>query len=232
MLIELRDLHFKWPGNPRDTLCIPQFSLSAEEKLFLHGPSGSGKSTLLALLAGIQSPDSGQLTVLGQDLAKLSAPQRDHFRANHLGYVFQQFNLLPYLSVRQNVLLGCQFSRLRRQRATGLAGSPEKQALALLAQLELGDLADRPARALSVGQQQRVAVARALIGAPELLIADEPTSALDEARRDAFVSLLFACAEQQRTAVVLVSHDPRLAEGFDRSLNLSELNTASQVDHV
>ncbi|WP_028452773.1 ABC transporter ATP-binding protein [Chitinilyticum aquatile] len=232
MLIDLRELEFGWPGSKSPALCIGQFTLAPAEKLFLYGPSGCGKSTLLALLAGIHWPQTGQIKILGQDLAALSASARDQFRADHMGYVFQQFNLLPYLPVLQNVLLGCRFSRQRQQRARAIAGTPERQAMDLLERLDLGGLASQQARQLSVGQQQRVAVARALIGAPEILIADEPTSALDEARRDAFVSLLFDCASQQQTAVLMVSHDARLASGFDRSLSLPELNTANGDMHA
>ncbi|WP_197053803.1 ABC transporter ATP-binding protein [Chitinibacter sp. ZOR0017] len=227
MLLELADVTFSWPGAARPTLQLAQFNLAAGERLFLRGPSGSGKSTLLALLTGIQRPQSGQVRLLGHDLTALSGPQRDHLRADHLGYVFQQFNLLPYLSVLDNVLLSCQFSRLRRQRATTLAGSPEAQARELLTRLDLAAYLSRPVAALSVGQQQRVALARALIGAPELLIADEPTSALDAERRDAFIELLFDCANAQQTAILLVSHDPQLAHHFDRQLSLPAINQAA-----
>ncbi len=223
MLIDINDLQFTWPGNPRPTLDIPSFSLTQGERLFLHGPSGSGKSTLLSLLTGIHLAQSGSIRILGQNLAQLSGTKRDRFRADHLGYVFQQFNLLSYLSVLDNVLLPCQFSQLRTQRA----GNPKMQALHLLDRLDLHRHLHQPVNALSVGQQQRVALARALIGAPEILIADEPTSALDAERRGAFIELLFECAAEHGTAILLVSHDPQLATQFDRSVNLPTLNHAA-----
>ncbi len=227
MLIELADVQFTWRGAKHATLDIPQFSLAAGERLFLHGPSGSGKSTLLSLLTGIHMPQRGEIRILGQNLAALSNTARDHFRADHIGYVFQQFNLLSYLSVLDNVLLSCQFSKIRRERAQAFSGSTKAQALHLLDRLDLTPYLERPVSALSVGQQQRVALARALIGAPEILIADEPTSALDAERRSAFIELLFECAHEHNTAVLMVSHDPQLAATFDRSVSLSSLNRCS-----
>jgi putative ABC transport system ATP-binding protein len=233
VLIELSNLQFSWRGAARPTLDIPEFSLVRGERLFLHGPSGSGKSTLLSLLTGIHLPQQGKIRILGQDLAALSGPARDHFRADHLGYVFQQFNLLPYLSVLDNVLLACQFSQLRRARAIEFSGSAKAQALHLLERLDLGPQLNQAVSALSVGQQQRVALARALIGAPEILIADEPTSALDAERRAAFIALLFECAHEHQTAVLMVSHDPQLAAAFDRSVSLTTLNRIQpEASHV
>ncbi|STQ91356.1 ABC transporter ATP-binding protein [Iodobacter fluviatilis] len=225
-MIQIENLQFSWPGSARPTLSIPEFKLAKAEHLFLHGPSGSGKSTLLSLLTGIHLPQSGRIKILGQDLSRLSGPGRDRFRADHLGYVFQQFNLLPYLSVLDNVLLPCQFSKLRRQRT----GEPKAQALHLLERLDLHTHLHQSVSALSVGQQQRVALARALIGAPEILIADEPTSALDAERRGAFIELLFECAKEHQTAILLVSHDPQLAMHFDRSVSLPAINTMETHD--
>jgi putative ABC transport system ATP-binding protein len=228
VLIELSNLQFTWRGARQTTLDIPTFSLASAERLFLHGPSGSGKSTLLSLLTGIHLPNQGEVRILGQNLATLSGPARDRFRADHLGYVFQQFNLLPYLSVLDNVLLPCQFSKLRRERASQSSGSPKAQALHLLDRLDLTSHLQQAVSTLSVGQQQRVALARALIGAPEILIADEPTSALDAERRSAFIELLFECASEHQTAVLLVSHDPQLASSFDRSVSLATINRAAR----
>ncbi len=231
MLIELADVQFTWRGAKHATLDIPQFSLAAGERLFLHGPSGCGKSTLLSLLTGIHLPQRGEIRILEQSLTTLSNAARDHFRADHIGYVFQQFNLLSYLSVLDNVLLSCQFSKIRRERASRFSGSrtgsAKAQALHLLDRLDLTAYLERPVSALSVGQQQRVALARALIGAPEILIADEPTSALDAERRSAFIELLFECAQEHNTAVLMVSHDPQLAATFDRSVSLASLNRCS-----
>ena len=228
-LIELSDLGFAWPGQA-ELLDIPAFTLQRGESLFLKGPSGSGKTTLLGLLGGVQKPQRGQIQVLGQNLSQLSAGARDRFRVDHTGYIFQQFNLLPFLSVRENVQLPCHFSRLRAQRARQRHGSVDQATVILLAHLGLDqpDLLERRADALSIGQQQRVAAARALIGQPELVIADEPTSALDADARAAFLQLLFAECREAGSSLLFVSHDQSLAPRFDRSLSLAELNRATQ----
>lgn len=222
--IAARGLRYRWPGQPRDCLEIAELSVVRGERVFLHGESGSGKSTLLALLAGVLLPGAGELAVLGQPLAALSAAKRDAFRVDHLGILFQQFNLIPYLSVLDNVLLPCRFSKRRRARCV----EPLADAHRLLEHLEIGsELHARPAHQLSVGQQQRVAAARALIGGPELVIADEPTSALDAARQCAFIDLLGRECAASGAALVFVSHDLRLADHFDRSLDLCHLSSAS-----
>lgn len=219
--IAIRDLAFRWPATCAGegfALDLPALTVNPESSLFLHGPSGSGKSTLLNLVGGVLTPQSGHIELLGQPFSALPAARRDAFRADHLGFIFQQFNLIPYLSVLDNVLLPCRFSARRARRA----GAPEAEARRLLAALDLeAALLDRPAAALSVGQQQRVAAARALIGQPEILIADEPTSALDAERQRAFVALLLSEAKRAGSAVIFVSHDVRLAEQFDHRLALT-----------
>ncbi|MCD5994671.1 ABC transporter ATP-binding protein [Pseudomonas sp. CDFA 602] len=227
-LIELSDLSFNWPGQPQ-LLDIPTFRLETGETLFLKGPSGSGKTTLLGLLGGVQKPTSGSIRLLGQDLSALSAAARDRFRVDHTGYIFQQFNLLPFLSVRENIELPCHFSKVRAERAKQRHGSVENATTTLLAHLGLKDPAMllRRADSLSIGQQQRVAAARALIGQPELVIADEPTSALDADSREAFIRLLFAECREAGASLLFVSHDQSLAPLFDRNLSLSDLNRAA-----
>jgi len=231
-LIELNDLGFAWPGQA-ELLDIPAFTLQRGESLFLKGPSGSGKTTLLGLLGGVQKPGRGSLKLLGQELAKLSYGARDRFRVDHTGYIFQQFNLLPFLSVRENVELPCRFSRSRAQRASERHGSVDAAAAQLLEHLGLkAELLERRADSLSIGQQQRVAAARALIGQPELVIADEPTSALDHDAREAFLQLLFAECRAAGASLLFVSHDQSLAPLFDRSVSLAELNRASKPVEV
>jgi putative ABC transport system ATP-binding protein len=227
-LIQLSNLGFAWPGQP-ELLDIDAFTLQRGESLFLKGPSGSGKTTLLGLLGGVQKPDRGRIELLGQDLSQLSAGARDRFRVDHTGYVFQQFNLLPFLSVRENVELPCHFSKLRTSRAVQRHGSVAEATRALLAHLGLqqAELLQRRAGELSIGQQQLVAAARALIGQPELVIADEPTSALDTDAREAFLELLFAECRAAGSSLLFVSHDQSLAHLFDRSLSLAELNKAT-----
>ena len=227
-LIDLTDLGFAWPGQA-ELLDIPAFTLQQGESLFLKGPSGSGKTTLLGLLGGVQQPGRGQVRLLGQDLAALSAGARDRFRVDHTGYIFQQFNLLPFLSVRENVELPCRFSKSRAQRASQRHGSVDAAAKRLLEHLGLKtELLERRADSLSIGQQQRVAAARALIGQPELVIADEPTSALDHDAREAFLQLLFAECREAGASLLFVSHDQSLAPLFDRSLSLLDLNRAAR----
>ena len=205
-------------------LAIDRLDIAAGRKLFLYGPSGCGKSTLLGLLAGVLVARQGHAALLGQDWAALRGGARDARRADHVGVIFQQFNLLPYLSVLDNVLLPCRFSRLRAARC---AGGPAAAARSLLQRVALPQvLWARRADALSVGQQQRVAAARALIGAPELVIADEPTSALDAALRDDFMALLLDECGALGSTLVFVSHDDRLAARFDERLSLPELNGA------
>jgi putative ABC transport system ATP-binding protein len=227
-VIVIEALRFAWPGAVGDSLRIDELTLDAGSTLFLHGPSGCGKSTLLGLLAGVLVPSRGRVSLLGTDWSTLSGARRDAFRADHVGYVFQQFNLLPYLSLVDNVLLPCRFSALRRQRADAKSGSARAEAQSLLQRVGLPQsLWQRQASALSVGQQQRVAAARALIGQPELVIADEPTSALDTDLRDGFMNLLLGECEAAGSTLVFVSHDQRLAVRFDRQVSLASINRAS-----
>jgi putative ABC transport system ATP-binding protein len=228
-MIELHALRYRWPGSVNDCLAIDELRVAAGGTLFLHGPSGGGKSTLLGLLAGVLLPRQGTVSLLGTDWASLSGARRDAFRADHVGYIFQQFNLLPYLSVLDNVLLPCRFSGLRRQRAAAASGSAQAAARMLLQRVGLSEaLWTRRAATLSVGQQQRVAAARALIGQPELVIADEPTSALDSALRDSFMALLLQQCRDAGSTLVFVSHDERLAALFSQTVSLPQINRATQ----
>lgn len=222
-VLQLDAIRFGW--GDQVLLDIPWLTLAAGERVFLHGPSGSGKSTLLNLLAGTLAPQAGRIVLGGEDLTALPARKRDRARSDHLGFVFQQFNLLPFLSVRENVLLPCRFSRRRHARALAADGSLEAAAARLLGALGLsGDLLARRADTLSVGQQQRVAAARALVGEPEVVMADEPTSALDADAREDFMRLLFAECARTHAALLFVSHDRGLEAGFERVLGLPALN--------
>lgn len=217
-VIRIRDLHFTWPASHIPCLALPTLDVRRGERLFLHGESGAGKSTLLNLIGGVMLPEKGDIEILGQSLTALSASARNHFRVDHAGFIFQQFNLIPYLSVLDNVLLPCRFSA-ERTRRTG--NSPPDEARRLLAALDLAPgLAHRPAASLSVGQQQRVSAARALIGRPELILADEPTSALDPRRQAAFIELLMKEVAASGGTLLFVSHDQRLVTHFDRSVEL------------
>ena len=206
-------------GEPLTILHENSFAVAAGETVAIVGASGSGKSTLLGLLAGIQTANHGTLEVLGQPLARLSGRARDHFRAANLGYIFQQFNLLPFLSVLDNVTAALTFSPEKRAR---LQGSPEQEARRLLGELQLPDEAlHRPVHALSIGQQQRVAAARALIGSPPLVIADEPTSALDVSVRNEVLHILDHLVRERGMGLIFISHDLHLVQSFcDRVITI------------
>ena len=227
-LLQVRSLRFGWQTKQAPLLDIQALELSRGESLFLYGPSGCGKSSLLGLLGGVLLPQHGSVSVLGQDFSAMRGLQRDRFRVDHSGFIFQQFNLIPYLDVIDNVLLPCRFSKRRATRASASDGSPVRSAMRLLEALGLeSTLARRKTIDLSVGQQQRVAAARALIGSPELLIADEPTSALDADAQHAFLSLLFSECAHAASTLVFVSHDRGLAGRFDRHIDLPALSRSS-----
>ena len=229
-VVALHDLRFGWPGHA-PVIDIADFSIAAGERVFLAGPSGSGKSTLLGLIGGVLQADSGAITVLGSELSDLSTAERDRRRSDYVGFIFQLFNLLPYLSVIENVTLTCRFSARRKERALRNAATPEAEAARLLQNLGIpADMHTRRVTDLSIGQQQRVAAARALIGAPELLVADEPTSALDHDLRSRFIDLLLGECSANGSAVLFVSHDLSLGPQFDRQVALGEINRAGVSD--
>jgi len=224
--IELEQVEFGWGNAPR-LLGIEHLKIERGERVFLRGPSGSGKSTLLGLIGGVLVPSRGSVKLLGTDIAGFGAAARDQFRGEHLGFIFQMFNLIPYLNVLQNVLLPTEFSRARRDR---VGRDQPVEALRLLQALGLtGDLLDRSVTQLSIGQQQRVAAARALLGRPEILIADEPTSALDADTRAGFLELLLNECRELGTTLLFVSHDTSLQPHFDRSLAMADINTLTAV---
>jgi len=218
--ISIQSLVFAY-GNGPEIIDISHLTIAAGERVFLHGPSGCGKTTLLGLLTGILPSPRGSVRVLGRALDTMSSAERDRFRGDHVGYLFQMFNLLPYLDALENITLPLRINSGRRAK---LKGSPIDEARRIAGSLGIGELLDRPVTKLSVGQQQRVAAARALIGSPELLICDEPTSALDEVHRDSFLDLLVKTASANKTTVVFVSHDRNLATRFDRSIDLAAIN--------
>jgi putative ABC transport system ATP-binding protein len=222
--VTLRNVRFAYRP-PVEILNIPEMRIGSGEKVFLFGPSGSGKTTLLGLIAGVLPARAGSVSVLGQDLTRMSSAARDAFRGAHIGYIFQLFNLIPYLSVLENVMLPCQVNAVRKQRLGKT--TVEDVARELLHRLGLGTLAAEQVTRLSVGQQQRVAVARALLGRPEIIMADEPTSSLDTDHQAQFLQVLFDCCGDAGTTLIFVSHDRSLLPLFDRGLSLPTLNTVS-----
>lgn len=221
-VIDLQGVEFRYPEAKQKTLSISSLKIDKEERIFLYGPSGSGKSTLLEILAGVLLPQKGKVQILEKDLTQMTSAQRDQFRAGHLGYVFQNFNLIPYLSVEENIELPLALSSDRRQRLQGKSISEEIHHLC--DKLGILELRARRVTELSVGQQQRVAVARALLGKPEIILADEPTSSLDHDHREKFIQLLFQVCTEQKTTVIFVSHDRTLEKLFSRVISFQEIN--------
>jgi putative ABC transport system ATP-binding protein len=219
--IEIKDIRFAYKNGP-SILEGCDLTAKAGERLFLFGPSGSGKTTLLSLITGILRPDSGTVHVLGEDMHALASSERDELRGSRMGYIFQMFNLLPYLTALENILLPCRMNPLRAARVA----EPVKEAEHLMEKLGISALRDVQPFRMSVGQQQRVAAARALLGAPDLIIADEPTSALDTDYRERFLELLFENTRKSSAAILFVSHDRSLASLFDRQISLPDINRA------
>ncbi|WP_164658461.1 ABC transporter ATP-binding protein [Tropicibacter sp. Alg240-R139] len=218
--IAVRDVRFDWPGG-QFGLDVPTFDVLQNESVLLLGQSGSGKSTLLSLICGILAPSQGVIQVAGTDIGALGRASRDRFRADHIGIIFQMFNLLPYATALDNILVPLRFSKARRARMQ----SPRQEALALTKALGLPEtlVTGVQASTLSVGQQQRVAVARAMIGNPKVVIADEPTSALDSDAQGEFLELVFRQVQDAEAALLMVSHDERLADRFDRVIRLDQI---------
>ena len=221
--VDIKDLVFSY-RSLKAVLEIRELAIAKGEKVFLYGPSGCGKTTLLGIVAGVLKPNAGSVRILGHDFARISGPARDALRGAHIGYIFQMFNLIPYLNVLENMMLPCRISKERSQR---LNGKPlDKAAKEMAERLGIGSIILENVTDLSVGQQQRVAAARALLGSPELMIADEPTSALDEDQRENFLDLLFTHCREIGATLIFVSHDRRMMPLFDRALSLPELNQA------
>jgi putative ABC transport system ATP-binding protein len=224
--IALADLKFRY-GQGREVLDIPELKIERGARVFLYGPSGSGKTTLLGIVAGVLEANSGHVEVLGRDLVKLKPAERDAFRGSHIGYIFQLFNLIPYLTVEENITLPCRLSAERRRRLNGK--DLHRAAREVAEHLGIAEFLREDVTKLSVGQQQRVAASRALIGTPELIVADEPTSSLDHDHRERFIQLLFESCREAGSTLVFVSHDRTLMPMFDRALSLPDVNRASEV---
>jgi putative ABC transport system ATP-binding protein len=219
--IHLKNVVFGY--NPRvPVLRVPELVVDAGKRVFVHGPSGCGKTTLLGLITGILNPQQGSCRVLGTELTKISASARDSFRGSQIGYIFQSFNLIPYLTVGQNVALPCQVHERRRKNI--VAPTVNEEVERLVRRLGLETHLSHSVKELSTGQQQRVAIARAVIGKPSLVIADEPTSALDSDLRQAFMDLLFEVCDEAGATLVFVSHDRGLMTHFNQQISLRDLS--------
>jgi putative ABC transport system ATP-binding protein len=221
--ILIKDLKFSYKSQKGQTaplvLSIEQLEVTEGEKVFLYGPSGFGKSTLLNILAGVLEVTDGKVEVLGKNLHDISQGARDHLRGENVGYIFQIFNLIPYLNIKENIVLPCLINKLRGKGIDFYAQADE-----LIKTLGLSDHANKNVTDLSIGQQQRVAAARALIGNPKLIIADEPTSSLDEKNTAEFMNLLISEWEKRKFTLVFVSHDTQLKKYFPRTISLPDIN--------
>lgn len=216
-VIDVKNLVFSYPGQS-PTLKIADFQLRVAEKIFLAGPSGSGKTTFLELIAGLLHPNQGNLKVLGEDFSLQNANQKDLIRKKSMSFIFQNFNLVPYLTVEENIRLpfwlGFQDERS--------ADSINQDLKNLIRGLNIEPLQSKKVTELSFGQSQRVAAARAFLKRPKLLLADEPTSALDSDHRNGFLSVLFELAKNFDTSMIFVSHDRSLQSQFDRVIEIGD----------
>ena len=217
--IVLKDINFSY--DEEIILNIPSLSIKRGGKVFIHGPSGSGKSTLLNLIAGVIKPNFGSVSILGKNLGLLADHEKDRYRGDHIGFVFQSFNLIPYLTIFENILLPLKSSKIR---FCNIRDNINNEIHRISDHLKIRDLLSNKSTDLSVGQQQRVAVARALIGNPEIIIADEPTSSLDEDITASFMKLLIEEHKEKNFTLVFVSHDKSLAKYFDREINFNDIN--------
>ncbi len=218
--IRLDSVRFYWSKNKDFKIFIPELKISEGEKVLLLGESGSGKTTLLSLISGFLSPISGDIYLNEKNINNLSARSRDQYRSDNIGIIFQQFNLLPYANVIDNIILPLYFSKVRASKII----NQKETAINLCKSLRLPDTVTRmQANNLSVGQQQRVAVARALIGNPSLVIADEPTSSLDSDAQNIFLDLMFSQIEKNNSSLLMVSHDTSLSSYFDRVIDINEI---------
>ena len=219
-IIKIESLNFYWSKKSNFKIFVPRLEIKKGEKVLLLGESGSGKTTLLSLICGFLNPLSGSISINGNTINELSSKTKDEYRADNIGIIFQQFNLLPYANVVDNVLLPLYFSQARSKNIV----NKRVAALELFKQLRLpDDIAQYKASNLSVGQQQRVAVARALIGNPSLIIADEPTSSLDTNAQQLFLDLMFKQISENNSTLLMVSHDKSLSNRFDRQININEI---------
>ncbi len=220
-VIEINDLIFEWKNKKQFSLKIKELKIQNKEKIIIFGRSGSGKSTLLNLISGILSPTSGTLYVKNIEINQLSQKKKDQFRANNIGVIFQQFNILDYLSPLQNILLPCFFTQFKKHDKEYFYNRTFDLAEKL--NIKKNILYQNNSKNLSVGQKQRIAILRAIINKPFLILADEATSALDENNKNDFINLLMNLCNEEKVTLVMASHDTSLKKNFDISINLEKI---------
>ena len=218
-LISIKNLKYKIGQNINFSLNIKNFKLNKSDSILIYGESGLGKSTFLNLLSGTISPQKGNIDILGTNISNTSSSIKDKIRGDHFGIVFQTFNLLPYVSVKNNILLGKAYSSIKQSKSN----NDEIKELMDKLSLNYEDLINRKAYELSIGQQQRVAVARALIRKPEIILADEPTSALDKSNQKEFINLLFKSIDENEQGLIMVSHEHKLSNKFRKVKNITDI---------
>ena len=218
--IYLDSVRFYWSKNADFKIYLPKLNITKGERVLLLGESGSGKTTLLSLICGFLSPLSGDINLNEQKLNDLNANKRDQYRSDNIGIIFQQFNLLPYANVIDNIVLPLYFSKIRASRVLNQKEVASNMCKALGLPTSVNNI---QASKLSTGQQQRVAVARALIGNPSLIIADEPTSSLDINTQKNFLDLMFAQIQKYKSTLLMVSHDKSLSNYFDRVIDINDI---------
>lgn len=228
-MIEIEQLRFRYPRSDF-LLQIPGLSIASVEKVAIVGPSGSGKTTLLNLIAGIEIPASGEIQVDDNIVSAMPDAQRRDFRIANIGMVFQQFELVEYLDARNNILLPFAINR-----SLQLSPSVRTQANEIAESMGLGSKLKRYSHQLSQGEQQRVAICRALITSPKLILADEPTGNLDPANKKLILDLMFQQANERKQTLVVVTHDMGILDGFDRVIDFEQFRVESdgpQSSHV
>jgi putative ABC transport system ATP-binding protein len=232
-IISIKNLVFSYSNTPSFSLTIDELTIKKHHHVFLEGPSGTGKSTLLNLITGLIQPNQGNINILQTPINTLPRHTMDTFRVDHFGIIFQLFNLIPYLSVIENIMLPCTFSKRRLRNTQLLRSTIHDEAIRLCHALDITHtLQHTHVTKLSIGQQQRTAIARSLIGKPDIIIADEPTSALDQNRKNRFIDLLFTECETYGATLIFVSHDHTLKHHFDSVIHIDQLNKTPMMDPI
>lgn len=219
-IVKIESLRFQWSKNNNFKIFVPKLEVGRGKKVLFLGESGSGKTTLLSLICGFLEPLSGSISINDKIISDLTSTNKDTYRSDNIGIIFQQFNLLPYANVIDNIILPLYFSKQRSKKVENKINA----AMNLCDQLRLPEsILNQKASNLSVGQQQRVAVARALIGSPSIIVADEPTSSLDTEAQELFLDLMFDQISKNSSTLLMVSHDKSLTNYFDQVIDINEI---------